>query len=181
MSTQTTYPELFTKAVKQILAAEGGYVEDPNDAGGETNYGISKRQYPHLNILRLTVEDAIAIYYRDYWLAYRCDELPPAYACFLFDSVINHRPKDAIKFLQLPFSIQVDGVLGKQTIGALKQFANNSDYVERKLSEALSFRADFYHDLAVAKPSQERFIMGWLRRLFVLQRFILNEVNHGAN
>jgi len=38
--------ERFLKAVEMVLAHEGGYVNDPNDPGGETKYGISKRSYP---------------------------------------------------------------------------------------------------------------------------------------
>lgn len=181
MDANIEYPELFLKAVNHVLMIEGGYVDDPDDAGGETNYGISKRQYPHLNIRMLTVDGAIALYYRDYWLAYGCDRLPAAIACFLFDSVINHRPKTAIKFLQNAYRVSVDGILGPETLGALKRFADNRDYIDNKLTLSLAYRADFYHDLAVENPSQERFIMGWMRRLFLLQKFIYTEVTHGTD
>src|ERR1043166_4882428 len=58
----------FSKAIGFVLSNEGGY-EPPNtaDPGGETNFGISKRQYPFLDIKKLTREEAIAIYERDYW------------------------------------------------------------------------------------------------------------------
>lgn len=181
MDTNKTYPELFLKAVNHVLKIEGGYVDDPSDAGGETNYGISKRQYPHINIRALTVDGAIALYYRDYWQAYGCGELPPVIGCFLFDSVVNHRPKTAIKFLQNAYRVSVDGIFGPETLGAIKRFSNNPDYVDNKLTLSLAYRADFYHDLAVENPSQERFIMGWMRRLFVLQQFINTEVTHGAD
>lgn len=181
MDTNKTYPELFLKAVNHVLKIEGGYVDDPSDAGGETNYGISKRQYPHLNIRALTLDGAIAIYYSDYWQAYGCGQLPPVIGCFLFDSVVNHRPKTAIKFIQSAYRVSVDGVIGDETLGAIRRFANNEDYVNNKLTLSLAYRADFYHDLAVEKPSQERFIMGWMRRLFLLQEFINTEVTHGAD
>lgn len=167
---------LFTEVVKHVIATEGGYVDDPNDRGGETNYGISKRQYPSLNIARLTRDDAIAIYYRDYWLAYQCDKLPPAYACFLFDSVINHRAKTAVKFLQQTFRVSVDGILGSETLGAINRFKSNSEHIRASLLLSFAYRADFYHDLVVENASQERFLMGWLRRLFSLQQFIEREI-----
>lgn len=181
MNTETTYPQLFLKAVKHVLASEGGYVDDPSDAGGETNYGISKRQYPNLDIKMLTIDDAIQIYYQDYWLHYRCHELPDAYACFLFDSLVNHRPKTAIKFLQMAFKVSADGILGAISISVINRFKDNHEHTKSMIALCLAYRADFYHDLAVEKPSQERFMMGWLRRLFILQQFINTEVNHGSD
>jgi len=180
MNTETKYPELFLKAVKHVLAAEGGYVNDPNDAGGETNYGISKRQYPHLNIKKLTIEDAIQIYYHDYWLQ-GCHKLADAYACFLFDSLVNHRPKTAIKFLQMSFKVSADGILGPISISVINRLKDNHEHTKSMIALCLAYRADFYHDLAVENPTQERFMMGWLRRLFILQQFINIEVNHGSD
>ncbi len=59
--------EKFNKAVRIILAHEGGYVNHPADPGGETNMGISKRSYPDLDIKNLTVAMAKEIYFRDFW------------------------------------------------------------------------------------------------------------------
>ena len=57
-----TRPQEFFEIVNHTLEEEGGYVNDPTDKGGETNYGISKRAYPKLNIFELTEDDAIDIY-----------------------------------------------------------------------------------------------------------------------
>lgn len=59
----------FDKCVEFVLASEGGYVNDKYDAGGETKFGISKRAYPDLDIINLTIEQAKDIYYKDYWCA----------------------------------------------------------------------------------------------------------------
>ena len=50
-----------TEAIEHVLKFEGGYVNDPDDPGGETNFGISKRSYPDLDIAALTVADAVEI------------------------------------------------------------------------------------------------------------------------
>lgn len=57
----------FTNALQVLLAQEGGYVYDKNDPGGETNFGISKKMYPSLDIQALTSDEAGEIYKKDYW------------------------------------------------------------------------------------------------------------------
>lgn len=74
---------------KSILEVEGGYVYNEKDPGGETNWGISKRAYPNLDIAKLTKEQALAIYERDYWNMLPRG-LPEDYKWFLFDCAVNH-------------------------------------------------------------------------------------------
>jgi lysozyme family protein len=106
----------FRYAVEEVLRSEGGYVNDPRDPGGETNYGISKRAYPNLDIAKLTRDEAIAIYHRDYWLAAKCDKLPPALGVVVFDAAVNQGVSRAIQMLQSAIGVTVDGVIGPQTI-----------------------------------------------------------------
>jgi lysozyme family protein len=80
---------LFEAAVQNVLESEGGYVNHPSDPGGETNYGISKRSYPDLDIRSLTREDAVAIYERDYWARVPTD-LPDGLRWMVFDAAVNH-------------------------------------------------------------------------------------------
>jgi len=179
MKTQTIYTPLFTSFVTHLIKIEGGYVNNPKDAGKETKYGISKRQYPHLNIASLTKEDAIAIYHRDYWLFYKCDEVAessPALACFYFDSLVNHRPKTAKRILQSGLRVLADGIVGKNTMSAIRQIGSSNKATRVFIARCFMFRADFYHDLVLDKPSQDEFFMGWMKRLFVLQQFIESEV-----
>ena len=68
------YPEDFLKAVNDLIDNwEGGYVDDPADPGGRTKYGISQRSYPDLDVRNLTKDNAIDIYWRDFWDKYRLD------------------------------------------------------------------------------------------------------------
>ena len=57
----------FNRAVAHILQFEGGYTFNSHDPGGETHYGISKRVYPHVDIKNLTKQQAVDIYFNDYW------------------------------------------------------------------------------------------------------------------
>ena len=79
----------FDKAVKFTLKWEGGYSNDPHDSGGETNFGISKRSYPDLDISKLTLKQAKEIYYQNYWLKAGCDELPYPFNICVFNCAVN--------------------------------------------------------------------------------------------
>lgn len=79
----------FNAAFDFVIGAEGGYVNDPKDPGGETKYGISKRAYPGLDIASLTIEQARDIYHLDYWLPAGCESLDQAKALIVFDAAVN--------------------------------------------------------------------------------------------
>jgi lysozyme family protein len=63
------YDPIFNKLIGPLLNREGGYVNNPNDRGGATKFGISQASYPSLNIATLTRPEAEKIYYNNYWLA----------------------------------------------------------------------------------------------------------------
>ena len=90
----------FEIAVEHVLRHEGGYVNHPNDPGGETQFGISKRAYPHLEIKSLNRAAAIAIYKHDYWDRMKCDELPPLMRLIVFDCAVNQGPGAAATMLE---------------------------------------------------------------------------------
>ena len=70
------YPEDFQKAVDDLIDNwEGGYSDDPDDPGSETKFGICKRSYPALDIMHLTRDQAVAIYFRDFWRKYQLDTI----------------------------------------------------------------------------------------------------------
>ena len=58
----------FDEIIEKVLEHEGKYSNDSDDLGGETNFGITKRFYPDIDIKNLTKEEAIDIYYKDYCL-----------------------------------------------------------------------------------------------------------------
>ena len=106
----------FENALKFVLSYEGGYVNDPNDPGGETNLGISKRAYPNEDIKALTKEKAAEIYRRDYWDSCKCNELPESMAIAVFDCAVNQGVKTASRLLQIAVGATVDGVIGPKTV-----------------------------------------------------------------
>lgn len=151
-------------AFEHILEVEGGYGNDPDDPGGETKYGISKRAYPGLDIGRLTKPQAYEIYDRDYWAAANCDMLPYKLGFALFDAVVNHGRRRGTKLLQAALGVKADGVIGPITSGT----AMGSDARE-VVVDFLARRGMFYAGLAKRK-GQSKFLRGWLRRLFILHK-----------
>lgn len=93
--------DFFNDAIEVILAHEGGYVNDPNDKGGETKFGISKASYPHVDIQNLTKDDAIKIYRSDFWdnAPYRNITSEPI-AVKMFDLAVNIGVNYAMVVLQ---------------------------------------------------------------------------------
>jgi lysozyme family protein len=118
----------FDKAFAIIVGEEGGYVSPEQaaaskDPGGETNFGICKRDYPDLDIKNLTMDQAKAIYNSKYWALIKGDQLPWPLCLFIFDSAINQGPDAAIKLLQKTVGVAQDGIFGVQTLAAAVKFS----------------------------------------------------------
>ena len=145
----------FDFAVKLTLEKEGVFSNHPNDAGGETKYGISKAAYPTIDIANLTKEQAIAIYKRDYWEKAQCDELPYPLDVLLFDTAVNHGVKKAIKILQESLGITVDGFIGQKTRSAART-AKNSIYTVFMINRLFAY---------TEAKSWPTFKKGWKDRL----------------
>lgn len=144
----------FNKAVAFVLHHEGGYVNDPKDAGGETRYGISKRAYPNLDIRNLTKDDAINIYKRDYWDKLP-DGLPMPIHCALFDCAVNTGISRAIRLLQSAIKVTPDGQWGRLSQSALRKLT-----VNEVLIRFTTERIMFYSGLSTFS----RFGKGWINR-----------------
>lgn len=151
----------FETAFRFTLGHEGGYVNDPRDPGGETNWGISKRSYPHLDIKFLTLDEAQAIYLRDYWQAASCERMPPKIAIAVFDAAVHHGPKTAVKLLQRALKVADDGEYGRITHGTLQSRDTNET-----LDLLLAQRAVYL----TTCPAWPTYKVGWLKRLFNLAR-----------
>lgn len=128
----------FDKAFDRIIGHEGAYVNDPNDPGGETKYGISKRSYPSVNIKDLTIEQAKQIYLRDFWLPLDGDSLHDGVAFQLFDFAINSGIQTAIRAFQRALDVADDGHYGPMSKAAEKVMTE-SDQIMRLNAERLYF------------------------------------------
>ena len=150
----------FHRCIDRILAEEGGLSDHPADPGGLTNYGISQRAYPTLDIAALTLNDAKALYRRDYWQVLHGDQLPDGLDLLLLDCAINQGPATAIKLLQRALRIRDDGIIGPETLNAA------AAAMPGLLDAFAAERALRYE----CNPNELRFGRGWYRRLLRMHR-----------
>ncbi len=143
-----------------------GYVDDPLDRGGETKFGVAKNANPDLDITHLTWAKAKAVYYDRYWMTGGCDRLKGRVAVLHFDGCVNHGVVRAKKFLQSSVGATADGIIGEKTLGAIA--SQDPIWICNKICD---LREQFYRDIVANKPSQERFLKGWLRRIDEMRAF----------
>ena len=145
----------FAAAFNHLLRWEGGYVNDPDDLGGETKYGITKRRYPRLDIRNLTIEEARAIYRRDFFDALKLGLLPERLQYIMFDGCVNQGPAWTIRALQRRAGVRQDGKIGPITARASREVLPVS---------LLAIREERYRYIAGFR-NNAKFLRGWLNRL----------------
>lgn len=154
----------FLTAIEFVLAHEGGYVNDPADPGGETNFGITKRDFPEIDIAKLTRDQAISLYREEYWRwNYKLLQSQDV-ANKVFDLAVNAGHRRAHKILQHALNeagceLVVDGVFGEAT---LRSCNDTSEVLLLPLIRLEAAR--FYTTLAYRRPSLRKFLTGWMRR-----------------
>lgn len=149
----------FEPAVALVLRHEGGYVNDPNDPGGETKYGISKRAYPDLDIAGLSVEDAKAIYRRDYWDPLRLESVTiQDVANNILDAAVNTGLRRTVGQLQALLGVGTDGQVGPITLAAVNKAGAELN------ARICLVRIQFYTELARKDAGRRRYLMGWITR-----------------
>ena len=150
----------FDEIIEVVLHHEGGYVNDPDDPGGETNFGIAKRSHPDVDIKNLTKEGAKEIYKETYWDRNKVESLSEELRHIYFDMCVNQGRGRAVKILQQTANakganLKVDGGMGPMTIAAVKGV---------ELERGRAYRIKYYADLVTRKPDLEKFYFGWFRR-----------------
>ena len=126
----------FDVAFDRLLGHEGGYSNDPNDSGGETNWGVSKRSYPTVDIKNLTKDGAKSIYYSDFWAP--LGDAHSAVKFQVFDFAVNGGLSTGLRKLQSAIGVADDGHWGPFSRSALAAMEVN-DVLLRFNSERLRF------------------------------------------
>ena len=190
--------------VQEIIAREGGYVNDPDDPGGATKFGITVGTLRRLNIdldsnglvdaedvKLLSEQRAAEIMVDHYFIRPKINQLPDVLQASVFDMYVNSG-SNAVKILQrllnqMGQSIAVDGAIGPQTIAAAEAaFAAGP----RHLSDAYGIaRRNYYYRLADARPASRKYARrrdggkgGWISRAeeFISTRYHLTDAEHNA-
>ena len=155
----------FDQAFTKLLGHEGGYVNHPNDPGGETNWGVTKavaRDFGYTGSMRdLPRDTAKRIYRVKYWDAIKADEMPDAVRYPLFDAAVNSGVGQAARWLQRALGVADDGKIGAITIAKAKQ----SDGVA-VASAMIGQRLQFMTNLS----TWPAFGKGWARRIASLMQ-----------
>lgn len=163
------------QVISKVIKVEGGLVNDPLDAGGITNFGITKPFMATLlkkplsaitdaDIKNLTPDKASYLYGL-YWDICKVGSLPILVQHVYFDMCVNHGQVNAVRILQRAankagVSLFIDGRIGPQTVTVLKQFNDG----QLLLPAIVSKRNEFYTDIIINKPKQKRFYNGWIKR-----------------
>jgi len=163
----------FDKAFEEIIAIEGGLVNDKNDRGGLTKYGISQKAFPNVDIRNLTLEGAKKIYLDNYWKTGNLDldQYEERIGIELFDIAVNMGVGTSAKTLQNALNLmnrdekdfpnlEVDGDAGNATVKAYSKVDKNILF---KVLNGLQFMR--YVTIVQKDETQEAFFNGWMKRV----------------
>lgn len=123
--------ETLPEALRLMFGHEGGYVNAKTDRGGPTKYGITHRtlaahrgvpSVTAAQVKALTLKEAEEIYRRSYWTQSGGDLLPTGLDYAAFDFGVNSGPARAVKSLQKVVGVAQDGIVGGQTVAAVKRY-----------------------------------------------------------
>jgi len=179
----SAYSARFLAAVQFVLEHEtvfehGHYMDwnhvrterDPKDKGGVTRYGIDQRSHD-VDVASLTKEQAIDIYYSEYWVPSHAMELPLGVGEAIFDIKVNGGKgilwlQEALNHIGIPCS--TDGIFGPATKAAAQKAGPDA------LKALCNRREQYYHAIVEAHPSQAKWLAGWLNRSADLEKFALS-------
>lgn len=158
----------FDKAFDLLIGHEGGFTDNRSDPGNwtggkvgvgvnkGTKYGIASNSYPNLDIKNLTLDQAKAIYKRDYWNKVKGDELPQELAFHVFDMAVNSGISRGIKLLQKTVGTNQDGLIDPATLAAVKKMDSHKAVLLYN-----AHRLQFYTSLSTFST----FGKGWVNRV----------------
>lgn len=192
----------FLTAFEWVVAAEGGFVNLPQDPGGATKYGVSLRavrlrdadkdgrldfdldkdgDVDVSDIKLVTVEHAQRFYREDYWSLkgagssnmLSCDSLPYAWGIAVFDTAILQGPRTAVALMQRSVGIaDADGILGPKTLDLVRKASE---------LEGLGLFAALRLDRMRKHPEADTFFKGWAKRIAILHQRLGRSIKEEGN
>lgn len=159
---------MFDTVFERCIGHEGGFQNDQRDrgnwTGGEvgkgelkgTKFGLAAMTYPELDICNLTIDQAKAIYKRDWWDKFCMWRYPAAMQYQMFDAAINHGVGRANQMLQRALGVTADGKVGPITLDAANK-ADLNDLLLRFIAERLQYFTEV--------KTWKTYCTGWTRRM----------------
>lgn len=166
----------FDRAVKKVLLHEGGFVNDPVDRGGATNWGITKKTYEKWlgrgvsvdEIRNMPKGNAVVIYKDNYWDKVRGDDIEAYSISFaLFDQAVNRGHYRAIRQAQLALGMFPVGSMDNETVLRLNN-VDTTEFMKKYLEESRKA----YRGIVDANPSQSKFLSGWMHRVRSIEKYV---------
>ena len=169
----------FDICLDHVLAQEGGYADHPDDPGGATNLGITRKtlarwrgispwsDLPKSEVMTLAVSEAARIYRAQYWGPGHAGELPAGLDLAVFDFAVNSGPDRALRTLQAVLDVTADGVVGPQTMEAVRH-ANTGSVIEALCTRRLAFLSGLANFSVFGR--------GWTNRVAAIRAASLAEI-----
>lgn len=192
------------RMAEEIVAREGGYVNDPDDPGGATKYGVTIHTMRRLgldldgngrvdaaDVRQITREQAVTIFLTHYFLKPRIAELPESLHATVFDMYVN-AGGNAVKILQrllnqMGEQVAVDGAIGPQTIAATVRAHAKAPH---HMTDAYGIaRRNYYFRIADNRPASRKYARtraggkgGWIKRAeeFIAPKYHMTEAEFRA-
>jgi lysozyme family protein len=182
----------FDKAIEKVLAHEGGYVNDPVDRGGETNWGISYRflekqvfgygNVPPNYVRNLTRDQAKELYRKYFWDKVSGDAIKAYAVSFpIFDMAVNKGPHVVVNHVREVFGqamipmTEAGAYMPTETLRRLNNL--NTEYEQSEfIKRFVAVQKEHYNEIVANNPSQKRFITGWYNRLASLESYARNQI-----
>lgn len=156
------------KLIPFILRWEGGFVNDPDDAGGATNKGVTIATFRHFygagatveQLKRITDEQWFHIFKTGYWDRWRADEINSQSVANIVVDWVWASGSYGITRVQKILGVPADGIVGPKTLAAL-----NSRPAEPLFYQIRAARIAFVENIVRERPSQKKFLRGWTNRI----------------
>lgn len=161
-----------------ILSFEGGFVNDKDDAGGATNKGVTLATWRKVgydkdgdgdidvhDLKHITDTEAVeAVLHPHYWNRWKADQIESQSVANILVDWVWGSGKHGIVIPQRILGVKQDGIVGPKTLAALNATNHNEFFYAVKAEREL-----FLHRIVEARPSQKKFLKGWLRRLHSIE------------
>ena len=161
----------YKKLVPFIKKWEGGYVNDPLDRGGATNQGVTFATWkvyckkhsitPTISSLKnMTEEQWQEIFKTMYWDVAKADKVQDQNVANIIVDWLWNSGNTAIRHVQQIVGVRADGIVGPKTLAAI-----NGESALTLFGKIRKSRVDFVYSIVRKNPKQERFLLGWLKRI----------------